>query len=313
MTETASPHERVETERLYLDCEFNGFGGELISMALVSDSGREWYAVLPEPRVWNEWVHANVLPVLSSLKPTIYANSREEFRVSLQAFLSHFSNPIIVADWYTDLVHFFGAYAGRDHTESMAYPCRAELATALPDGSPEFPHNALSDARALRVVAKTARELLALRAEPSATPMTDTAGTIPTERLREILAGTEGVTPGPWDWGTFDNDIGVMARATGDFPFAWMRTTEDSYGEGLSTAEHIARLDPQTVAAMATLALEALAKREEPSEAEVERVRKLRHALWRVAHSAANSRWHDICIGVAQEALNEDDATRSAS
>jgi hypothetical protein len=142
--------------RLYIDCEFNGFGGELISMALVDDDGREWYAVLPEPSVWNEWVYDHVFPVINAISPTIVATSRDEFRVSLQAFLSRYDNPIIVADWYTDLVHFFSAFGGRDHTESIAYRCRSELRLDLPDLAAEFPHNALSDARAIRELARPA-------------------------------------------------------------------------------------------------------------------------------------------------------------
>lgn len=40
--------------RLYLDTEFNGFGGSLISAALVSTGGHEWYEVLPcsHPNAW---------------------------------------------------------------------------------------------------------------------------------------------------------------------------------------------------------------------------------------------------------------------
>ena len=33
--------------KLFLDCEFNGFGGELISMALVDENERYFYEVLP--------------------------------------------------------------------------------------------------------------------------------------------------------------------------------------------------------------------------------------------------------------------------
>lgn len=43
--------------RIYVDCEFNGFGGELMSMALVAEDGREWYNVLPLPRDIEPWVH----------------------------------------------------------------------------------------------------------------------------------------------------------------------------------------------------------------------------------------------------------------
>lgn len=28
--------------KLWIDCEFNGFGGELISMALIDEEGRHW-------------------------------------------------------------------------------------------------------------------------------------------------------------------------------------------------------------------------------------------------------------------------------
>lgn len=34
---------------IFIDCEFNGFGGQLMSMALVAEDGREFYEVLPLP------------------------------------------------------------------------------------------------------------------------------------------------------------------------------------------------------------------------------------------------------------------------
>lgn len=136
--------------RLYLDCEFNGFGGQLISMALVAEDGREWYEVLPLPITATHdfvdpWVRLNVVPILG--KPPI---SHASFRQSLFAFLANFDNPIIVADWYTDLVHFFSCFAGRDHSESRSYPCRAQLVASVPGYAPKQPHNALSDARAIK-------------------------------------------------------------------------------------------------------------------------------------------------------------------
>lgn len=137
--------------RLYLDTEFNGFGGELISMALVAEDGREWYGFLPALREWEPWVREHVYPVIHALPPTIFARNMTEFRLSLHTWLKQFQNPTIIADWYTDFVHFFSAFDGRDHTESFQYSCRTEL-TMLEDLhiEPEFPHNALSDARALR-------------------------------------------------------------------------------------------------------------------------------------------------------------------
>jgi hypothetical protein len=135
--------------RLYLDCEFNGFGGELLSMALVSDDGREWYCTLPEPKVWNEWVFENVLPVIMDPRPTGMAADRVAFQASLRWFLSQFDNPTIVADWYMDFIHFFQAFQGKDHTQSFAYACKTEL-VLLDEIASEVPHNALADARAIR-------------------------------------------------------------------------------------------------------------------------------------------------------------------
>ena len=130
--------------RIFVDCEFNGFGGELISMAMVSESGDEWYHVRREPKVWDKWVFENVFPVLYS-EPV----GAEAFRESALAFLRGFDNPTICADWYTDLVHFFSLFAGKDHTESVGYACKAEL-VLIENYDSKIPHNALSDARAIR-------------------------------------------------------------------------------------------------------------------------------------------------------------------
>lgn len=138
--------------RIAVDCEFNGFGGELISMALVAEDGREWYALLPEPRFWDEWCFDNVFPVLRGVHI-----SREAFRRSFKSFLSEFDNPTIVADWYTDLVHFFETFAGRNHTESFHIPCTAVLLPDMEFLPSAVPHNALEDARAIMATLK-ARE-----------------------------------------------------------------------------------------------------------------------------------------------------------
>lgn len=131
--------------RLFVDCEFNGFGGDLISMALVSEDGREWYEVLPLPEQVEPWVAANVVPILGK-SPV----ERVVFRHSLFQFLRQFDRPVIVADWYTDLVHFFCCFAGRDHSESFDFACAAQLVGDVPGYAPRVPHNALSDARAIR-------------------------------------------------------------------------------------------------------------------------------------------------------------------
>jgi hypothetical protein len=78
--------------KLFLDCEFNGFGGELISMALVDENERYFYEVLPciNP---TSWVLDNVIPILN--KQTI---DLKEFQNTLFKFLNHYETIHIVAD-----------------------------------------------------------------------------------------------------------------------------------------------------------------------------------------------------------------------
>lgn len=97
--------------------------------------------------------------------------------------------------------------------------------------------------------------------------------TVSDEKLREILAGCEGVTPGPWyttrsPW--FRSDDGVLCGSP-DGNIAYMIADcddgfnpRDEYtgpfelGNKDADAAHIARLDPQTVASIIT---ELLARR----------------------------------------------------
>lgn len=90
--------------KFYLDCEFNGFGGELISLALVSeDLEKRFYKVLPyEHMQLDPWVAKHVIPVLHR-KPT---SSRSAFSNDLSHFLLEYAvkNEItIVADWPEDI------------------------------------------------------------------------------------------------------------------------------------------------------------------------------------------------------------------
>jgi hypothetical protein len=50
--------------RYFLDTEFNGFGGALLSLALVPEDGEEFYATLACKEGLVPWVEQNVLPFL---------------------------------------------------------------------------------------------------------------------------------------------------------------------------------------------------------------------------------------------------------
>lgn len=137
--------------KLFLDTEFNGFGGELISLALVAEDGREWYGVLPLPGKIDKWVQEHVVPFLDiEGKYSLYA-LKHEFQASLAKFLIQFPDAEIIADWPSDFEHlcYMMTYAGQQAGWRIPINCTMRLKRI--DGvKPEIPHNALSDARALK-------------------------------------------------------------------------------------------------------------------------------------------------------------------
>src|SRR5215204_5037452 len=87
-----------DTLDIVLDAEFNGFGGGLISIALVCEDGQEWYEVAEIPAEPHPFVAQHVLPVLR--KEPI---GRDRFAQSLAAFLVSVPEPVIIADWPDDI------------------------------------------------------------------------------------------------------------------------------------------------------------------------------------------------------------------
>lgn len=129
---------------LFLDCEFNGFGGELISMALVDEDGNYFYEVLPCLEPIN-WVKENVLPVLEkeAIKPDM-------FKKRLRHFLSLYPKIHVIADWPEDLALFSRALVVGFGSCMKTPPLTMQLwmDRTVPIYS-VCPHNALSDAQAL--------------------------------------------------------------------------------------------------------------------------------------------------------------------
>jgi hypothetical protein len=140
----AGDAEPVEQQRLFIDCEFHGGRGDLISMALVSEDGREFYEVVSGPGSPSQWVRENVIPVLN--KPRI---TMPEFYNRLFSYLDQFKNPIIVADHPADIGYFAEAVitdsVGSRYKREWSALCLTDVRyTSL------VPHNALEDARAIR-------------------------------------------------------------------------------------------------------------------------------------------------------------------
>lgn len=133
--------------RLYIDTEFNGHGGELISMAVVSAYGHSWYyakRLLGPP---NPWVAEHVLPKIDEAS---YIHSAV-FRMDFQRWIKDFDNPEVICDWHADAEHFCKMLEGPSYDTSLDFPCSITI-LKTPPGQPVSanPHNALADAIALR-------------------------------------------------------------------------------------------------------------------------------------------------------------------
>jgi hypothetical protein len=142
---------------LYLDTEFDGHGGKLISLALAADDGTRWYAI--HPSVWalqtfDPWVAEHVMPdaVLKALPRTasFFGETEAEFRASLRAYLEPRPGATIWADWPDDFGWLMSLMSGPSYADSFMIRCTMQLIETPPgEPKPEIPHNALSDAIAL--------------------------------------------------------------------------------------------------------------------------------------------------------------------
>ncbi|MBE0438214.1 MAG: hypothetical protein IBX57_00410 [Gammaproteobacteria bacterium] len=130
--------------KLFIDCEYNGYKGELISMALVDELGKTFYEVVHLPTSIDNWVHKNVVPHLN--KKSI---SMEEFQAKLESFLSFYKDIHVISDWPEDIAYLMKAMVTGPGTRIDTPPFTCEVRRDI-DGIGETPHNALSDALALR-------------------------------------------------------------------------------------------------------------------------------------------------------------------
>jgi hypothetical protein len=133
--------------RLFLDTEFNGFGGALISMALVPEDPTkpEFYKELVMSDQLEPWVKENVVPHLM-LTPIGFT----QFQVELSKYLFQFEDLEIVADWPDDIRHFCECLiTGPGLRINTPGPIRFTLDFSI-DYVSKTPHNALEDARAIR-------------------------------------------------------------------------------------------------------------------------------------------------------------------
>lgn len=141
--------------RYFLDTEYNGFGGQLISLALVPSHGdQEFYASLPLPDDIHPWVARNVVPYLRHVPPGVDNElSRLEAARHVAQYLEGDSDVVIVADWPEDIAQFCMLLLTDNGEMVDLRKLDFELRTVAgfsPAARSKVPHNALHDARALK-------------------------------------------------------------------------------------------------------------------------------------------------------------------
>lgn len=102
--------------RYYLDCEFNGMGGELLSLALVRKNGEWLYLVNKLASAYrtdlDPWVAKNVVPLLGEVpdKHPLMRCYQEcglsDFPQCIEHFLAGYPEPTIIADRPDDIKYF---------------------------------------------------------------------------------------------------------------------------------------------------------------------------------------------------------------
>ena len=138
--------------RFFIDCEWNSYKGDLISIALVAEDNREFYEVLkcdnPEP-----WVAENVIPKLG--KDPVHL---QELQLRLQMFLFQYDTVHVVSDWPEDTAWFCTMLITGPGKRMNTPPLTFEILRV--DSKSANPHCALDDARGLHdSVSKTEANL----------------------------------------------------------------------------------------------------------------------------------------------------------
>ena len=141
--------------RYFLDTEYNGWGGALLSLALVPEHGEELYLTLDCKDDLEEWVERNVIPYLDTVSPALVSPrmSRADAARTIAHYFALDPDPLIVADWPEDIAQLSmllvtgpGIMADVPGLNFQFMPLTG-FSTAA---NSKVPHNALHDARALK-------------------------------------------------------------------------------------------------------------------------------------------------------------------
>ena len=95
--------------RFYIDCEFDGHNGPLISMGIIREDGRDLY-IMVESHPRNLWVLENVVPVLERHSAYVtWVCPPNLVGGAIRSFIGLCECPVIIADSPVDIARFCAA------------------------------------------------------------------------------------------------------------------------------------------------------------------------------------------------------------
>ena len=141
--------------RYFLDTEYNGWGGALLSLALVPDHGEELYLTLDWQGPLEAWVERNVVPYLDAVPESFVSPrmNRADAARTIAHYLAGDPDPLIVADWPEDIAQFSMLLVTGAGVMVEVPPLTfkfLELSGFSTAANSKVRHNALHDARSLR-------------------------------------------------------------------------------------------------------------------------------------------------------------------
>ena len=141
--------------RYFLDTEYNGWGGALLSLALVPEDGEELYLTIDWDGPLEAWVERHVIPYLDTVPESLASArmSRLDAARTVAHYLAADPDPLVVADWPEDIAQFNALLVTGPGLMADVPRLRCEflaLTGFSTAANSKVPHNALHDARALR-------------------------------------------------------------------------------------------------------------------------------------------------------------------
>ncbi len=130
--------------KVFLDCEYNGSGGELISMGLIAEDNQEFYEVLPCPNP-TPWVKEHVIPQLNKT-PVV----KVRFTQTLYHYLNRYDTVEVIADWPEDVAYFCQSLISSPGERISTPPLSIAIIPDIGSVASCTPHNALADAEAIK-------------------------------------------------------------------------------------------------------------------------------------------------------------------